>query len=191
MRRTGCVWILAGIVGLAGTLQAAERDTYQSAKAAAAESKARADAERKKSSWWSSLWPFGADEPKNEVKVEKVAKPKEPPKPRPVAAPLGAEGVNLITREQSKFLRRQQVCDRIRDIAQQKGDAELEKQAQLLEQRAWFIYEQRTAQARVPSLLPIGDDPDAAKLLTPGSRSKKVDDPAIHSITNRSPSKED
>jgi hypothetical protein len=170
---------------------AAERDTYQSAKDAAAESKAKAEAAKKKSvgsSWW---WPFGSSqkaETKATAKVEKKPVPEKPVQAKPITAPLGLEGANFIADEQAKFLRRQQVCDRIREVAQNKGDASLEKQAQLLEQRAWFIYEQRTRQARIPSLLPIEDGLDARKLTTEAApKSRRTADNAIHSIYARNP----
>jgi hypothetical protein len=44
------------------------------------------------------------------------------------------------------FLRRQAVCDRLRDIARQTNDADLERQAEELEQRAWDVYQKQTCQ---------------------------------------------
>jgi hypothetical protein len=139
---------------------AAERDTYQSARDAAAQAK------KQSGSWWQRLWPFAKkQEPPSSGKkaASKTASP-APAQTRPISAPLGLEGARLIAEEQAKFLRRQQVCDRIREAALARGDSELEKQAQLLEQRAWFLYEQRTAQARVPSLLPLDDSLAASRL---------------------------
>ncbi|MCS6978194.1 MAG: hypothetical protein NZM31_14470 [Gemmatales bacterium] len=175
----------------------AERDTYQSARDAAAEAKAKA---RKESgSWWSRLWPFGNSkpEPKPEPKTTAKSTAKKtseaPSKAKPVSAPLGMDGARLIADEQAKFLRRQEVCDRLREAAVVRGDAELEKQAQLLEQRAWFIYEQRTAQARVPSLLPIDDSLSAARLAAPKEAKdketavRKQPQEQIRSILARSP----
>lgn len=196
--RLGIGWWRAGVVmGLIGLLAApglaAERDTYQSARDAAAEAKAKA---RKESgSWWSRLWPFGSKaEPKPEPKAtsKSTTTAKKPPEnaaqTRPVSAPLGLEGARLIADEQAKFLRRQQVCDRIREAALASGDLELEKQAQLLEQRAWFIYEQRTAQARVPSLLPMDDSLSVSKLTTPKEpKAPPAAKGEIHSILARSP----
>lgn len=191
--RTGI--LAAVVVGLAAApVLAAERDTYQSARDAALEAKNKA---RKQSgSWWSRWWPFGSSQPETKPapKTTTAKKPsEEAPKPKPVSAPLGLEGARLIAEEQAKFLRRQQVCDRIREAALARGDAELEKQAQLLEQRAWFIYEQRTAQARVPSLLPLDDSLSAARLTTPKeardreTTARKQPQEQIRSILARSP----
>lgn len=182
--------IAAGVLCLTCCLaSAAERDTYQSAKDAAAESKAKAEAAKKKSasSWW---WPFGSStkNDKATVKVEKKPTPEKLVQTKPISAPLGLEGANLIAEEQAKFLRRQQVCDRIREAALSKGDSSLEKQAQLLEQRAWFIYEQRTAQARMPSLLPIEDTLDTRKLTTESPlKGRRAAEGSVHSIYARSP----
>jgi hypothetical protein len=178
---------LAGGVALGG-----ERDTYQSAKAAAAEAKAKAEAN--KPSWW---WPFGSSakdetkdskdtkDPDESAKGKESGKDEEKP-PKPIVAPIGQEGANLISREQAKFLRRQQACDRLRQIAQETGDLGLEQQAQLLEQRAWFIYEQRTAQARLPSLLPIEDDGGAAHYAQDHfSTNPRDKDRPIRSISTR------
>jgi hypothetical protein len=53
-----------------------------------------------------------------------------------------------VAQENATYLRRLQACDRLRSIAQETGDQALEIQAQLLEQRAWTLYEQRVAVAR-------------------------------------------
>jgi hypothetical protein len=196
MRRWGWIAGGLGVVCLTASLAvAAERDTYQSARDAAAESKAKAEAKRKASgsSWW---WPFGSStKEESKPKETATAKTKAEKRPaeqqaraKPITAPLGLEGANLIAEEQAKFLRRQQVCDRIREAALARGDSSLEKQAQLLEQRAWFIYEQRTAQARMPSVLPIDDGIDSRKLTAePSSKSRKPQESAVHSIFARSP----
>jgi hypothetical protein len=197
MRRLTWMSAAAGVLCLTISLaDAAERDTYQSAKDAAAESKAKAEAKKKETarSWW---WPFGSSakaEPKPEaketVKADKPEQTAKAAKPKPITAPLGLEGANLIADEQAKFLRRQQVCDRIREAALSKGDTSLEKQAQLLEQRAWFIYEQRTAQARMPSMLPLEDNLDARKLTAePTLKSRRAGETSVHSIYAKSPVK--
>jgi hypothetical protein len=48
-------------------------------------------------------------------------------------------------RQLNAFLRRTQVCDRLKQIALQNNDTELERQADLLQQRAFEIYQQQVA----------------------------------------------
>ena len=54
--------------------------------------------------------------------------------------------VAQLAKERETYLRRMQVCDRLREIALETGDQTLEKQAELLEDRARTIYQQRSAQ---------------------------------------------
>ena len=95
MRRMAWLVIVAGVVCLIwSSAGAAERDTYQSAKDAAAESKAKAEAAKKKSasSWW---WPFGSADKKESkavVKVEKKPTPEKPAQAKPIVAPWVSKG---------------------------------------------------------------------------------------------------
>jgi hypothetical protein len=59
-------------------------------------------------------------------------------------------------------LRRVQVCDRLRQIAEQSGNAELQHQADELEARAWAIYQQQTEAMPSPSSAPIVEKNAAA-----------------------------
>jgi hypothetical protein len=114
----------------------------------------------------------------------------------------------FAAREQAKVLRRQQVCDRLRDVAQELNDPKLDAQAQLLEQRAWFIFEQRTARPGMPGLLPADDSAAVSRLLQQAEprlpstanaaasldtgRSNRLDkglDRPIRSITSNGPSR--
>jgi hypothetical protein len=151
----GLTWSL----GLAG-----DRDTYQSARAAAEEAKAKAEAARKaqESTW--SWWPFGSKRSLTE-EAEKAARQQESEKgttPRSSSLRTETEVAGLMLREKAKFDRRQEVCDRLREIAHETGDVQLERQADLLEQRAWFVYEQRASLGRMQTLVPS----DAAPLAT-------------------------
>jgi hypothetical protein len=53
--------------------------------------------------------------------------------------------VGQLAKERENYLRRLQVCQRIRDIAQETGNTALEKEADQLEERASTIYQQRAA----------------------------------------------
>jgi hypothetical protein len=79
-----------------------------------------------RSSWLPS-WPFGKKETKPPMPAQK---------PVPSASP---------SKEKADWLRRVAVCDRLRAIAAQTNDNELARKADLLDQRVWEVYRQRTA----------------------------------------------
>lgn len=153
---TASTFIAVGIaLGLAATVRA-DSDVYQNAKETA-----------KKSRW--SLWPFGKkEEPKKTATKKEPEKKKDhadEPAARPIVQQQGTMDPTFAAREQAKVLRRQQVCDRLRDLAVEMNDPKLDAQAQLLEQRAWFIYEQRTARPGMPGLIPADDSAAVGRLL--------------------------
>jgi hypothetical protein len=167
---------------VAGPIKADDKDTYQSAeKIAAAKKKEQSD---KDGGWL--IWPFSDDakiaadkkaaEEAKKADTKKVNKPA--PNPLVSAEPLN-EAFTLLTKEQAKFFRRQKVCLRLRDIAQETNDQELERQADLLEQRAWYIYEQRTAKAKMTILLPPLSEKDAGSKLaeSPADQQRNLDRP--------------
>jgi hypothetical protein len=47
--------------------------------------------------------------------------------------------------ERAKYLRRLKICDKLRTIAQDNNDAELERMANQLDERAYAVFLQRTA----------------------------------------------
>jgi hypothetical protein len=53
--------------------------------------------------------------------------------------------VSELAREQAAFQRRVAVCDRLREVAIETNDTELDQMAQELNARAWAVYKQRTA----------------------------------------------
>jgi hypothetical protein len=71
-------------------------------------------------------------------------------KPAAEGNPVAAEPVRPAVVDQEKcmraFLRRQAVCDRLRDVARQLNDTSLERQADELESRAWEVYQKQTCQ---------------------------------------------
>jgi hypothetical protein len=65
------------------------------------------------------------------------------------------EAASLRRLEEMKLHRRQEVCLRLREIARETNDAELEQRALELDERAFQVYMERTAH------LPGGSDPEA------------------------------
>jgi hypothetical protein len=65
-----------------------------------------------------------------------------PPRPRTEID----EAADLQEREMQHLIRRQMVCQKLMDIALRAGDQQLLRQAEQLDQRAWQVYLQRTAQ---------------------------------------------
>ena len=88
--------------------------------------------------WLTRLWGRTAKK-KTEPAPEQEAEAK-------TTAPLSASMVRQ--RAQFEWLRRQEICDKLREIALQNGDEELRRKADLLSQRAWDTYVQRTGQGR-------------------------------------------
>jgi hypothetical protein len=70
---------------------------------------------------------------------DKAADKAAPPGPSPAAARATLE------REEKALLRRQKVCDQLRQVALDTGNTELEQQADQLSQRAFPVFEERTA----------------------------------------------
>jgi hypothetical protein len=113
-----------------------------------------------KSSFWSG-W-FG-DKPKPAAKTKPISTDE---KPAPRAVDLaGAEQ----KRQMNAALRRAEVCLRLRQIALDTGNEDLQRLADELEERAWAIYRQKTAN------LPITAQPLNAEMQTMGEiPAKKV-----------------
>jgi hypothetical protein len=68
--------------------------------------------------------------------------------PAPTAAPKGpapAAARAILDREQQILLRRQQVCDRLRELALEAGNAEMAQQSEQLSQQAFAVFQERTA----------------------------------------------
>jgi hypothetical protein len=122
MRRTGKL-AAALLLGLSASVACAqEKDTPEAVAASAA-----------KGSWWS----FGGAKKKAD---DKKAAPAPPPGP----SPTERAALEQI-REMKAFLRRQEVCNRLQEIALENNDPELERQAQLLDELNWQVYKKHTA----------------------------------------------
>jgi hypothetical protein len=72
-------------------------------------------------------------------------------------APAGGKETSeeRLQREYSNLLRRQDVCDRLRTIALENQDQELERMVFELEQRAQNVYNERTAQLGTSGVAPV------------------------------------
>lgn len=185
MSHMGLRAAVAGLVlCLVWGMARAERDTYRGNPPA-------------KRSWW---WPFGSSQ-KEELAKDKASGGRKSPdvKDKPPAVEKAkpprsaglslAEKAALTAEEQAKFLRRQQVCLKLREIALATENPDLEAQARLLEQQAWLIYEQRTLRGRAPSLL--SDEGSVAKrsLDEPSEHRRMAERPVRH--VGRGPSDEE
>lgn len=76
-----------------------------------------------------------------------TSRPKPPPPPLNPNAKSRAEETAgaLRAQEDANLLRRMAVCDKLRLLALETGDESLEKQADVLQQKANSVYRQRTA----------------------------------------------
>lgn len=175
----------AALIGT--SLHAQERDTYQSVRGTSSANRGGI-AKPIDDSWW----PFGRAE-RFETQVQDQVRT------RPLAvtsnAPANASGESLgsganrkdlasrLKQEFDVYLRRQEVCDRLKQIAEETGDTALEQQAELMAQRAWFVYQQKTSAMRLPGLLPMTEQDAANALLgKKDNESTKVAEAPIRSI---------
>jgi hypothetical protein len=93
------------------------------------------------SAWWNGL--FGsADKPAE--KTDKTEKKKTEPVDKPAKMPV-LEREAVKRRERNALVRRLAVCDRLREVAHQKNDHDLERRIDELEEKINNLYLQRTA----------------------------------------------
>ena len=85
-----------------------------------------------------------AKKPDKNTDKKDTAKKAEKPATSRSKANISPEAAELA-REQTAFQRRVAVCDRLREIAIETNDTELDQLAQELNARAWAVYKQRTA----------------------------------------------
>lgn len=125
-----------------------------------------------------SWWPFGRAE-RRAAKGTALAG-------RPNASDPAVETSNLrgmtpkelaaqVNQARDAYVRRLNICDRIKQIAEETGDSALESQAELLQQRAMMLFQQRVNHLRLPGVLPESES-EAAAVLT--AEKKPLDRPA-------------
>jgi hypothetical protein len=106
-----------------------------------------------KGGWWVG------EKPKYRSKADKKAKAPAEEKP---ALPSAAEVAAFEQeRQMNAVLRRVEVCLRLRQVALDTGNDELQRQAEELETRAWEIYRKHTAHLPMPAQ--ADDANDSAK----------------------------
>jgi hypothetical protein len=90
--------------------------------------------------WWDGWFQAPPAAPPPAAK-----KPDKPDGDKPPRGPSAAEVSDAVRkRELAAFLRRQEVCDRLIQVAVQNNDEDMRRQAEDLYSRAWELYQQRT-----------------------------------------------
>lgn len=133
-----------------------------------------------------SWWPFGRSHLNKSPSTSRAASNAGAASPAAgpnTTAPLSPSNTNkeraaALQRELDAYLRRMQVCDRLKEIADETGDSALEQQAELMAQRAWFVYQQRTAQLKLPGLVPLDEQAATDSLLSQQERRERSQEPA-------------
>lgn len=133
----------------------------------------------------------GADEKKPAPKAAKnadKAKPRDAAKGKDKdkgekddAPPPRSPAAERREREEATLLRRLEVCDRLRKVARDTADPDLERLAQQLDTRAWDVYKDRTA--RLPGAAAL--EPDEDRL----SKKLTADLDAAERLTEERPAK--
>ena len=90
--------------------------------------------------------------------VKDAPKKKAPDAKKEPAAPSAAA---IRQKAEAEWLRRQEVCDKLRAIALENGDKDLARKADALDQRAWDIYLERTGGANMNA---AADEPNGENL---------------------------
>lgn len=146
-------WYALALVAVAccsASIRADEGDTYSSVQDLEKARKARVMASQ--NIWWERLIPGRLEEKRRlaeEAKAAQQASKRKDDKETAKAKP----DTNVRQVELNKALRREAVCQKLREIAEETNDPELSKQADLLESRAWAIYEQKMSTASASVLM--------------------------------------
>ena len=158
-----CAGTLMALVISHATIRADEPDTYNSVQDLEKARKQRAVAGQ--NIWWEHFIPGRIEEKQKALqsaqaasKEKNSAAEKEPTRSR--SAEVSSKQVEL-----NKLLRREAVCQRLREIAEETNDPELAKQADLLESRAWAVYDQKLTVGGVARFQPMKETDVEARLL--------------------------
>jgi hypothetical protein len=87
---------------------------------------------------------FGLSKPAVKPEKDKDREPEKDRDKKREAAPRAESVASLRALEERKLHRRQDVCLRLREIARETNDSELEAKAIELDLRAWEVYQART-----------------------------------------------
>ncbi|MGF1582855.1 MAG: hypothetical protein ACFCD0_26340 [Gemmataceae bacterium] len=107
------------------------------------------------SSWFGRLNPFQRDKSKTSENSEAVKKQPKGKEMTPEMRRTMFAGI-VEARERKAWERRVACCMKIREIAEQLGDTKLLQRVEMLDQRAWRIYMERT------SNIPVGSPPSGS-----------------------------
>jgi hypothetical protein len=155
-----CAMAFLAVAGSVGLIQA-DDDTYSSVKELERARRERALASQ--NIWWEHLVPGRIEAKKQAAQAKKQSTELAKAKADKVKKAEAADASSLQD-ERAKFHRRSAVCQRLREIALETNDPELEKQADLLESRAWAALEQKTATV-LGKLTPMSEKDAETKLL--------------------------
>ncbi|MFT3878406.1 MAG: hypothetical protein QM703_01960 [Gemmatales bacterium] len=165
MRCAGAFMVLA--VSLIA-VRADEPDTYSSVQDLEKARKAKQVTTQNlaQNLWWEHLIPGRIEEKQRLAEEAKANASKEKSGTgEKVVVKTKASEANSRQAELNKALRREAVCQRLRDIAEETNDPELAKQADLLESRAWAVYEQKMSSASLARFQPMNDKDVETRLL--------------------------
>jgi len=145
-------------------LRADEPDTYSSVQDL--EKARKAKLVTSQNVWWEHLIPGRIEEKQrlaeearaNAGKDKTASAEKDAPKSKQAEAKSRQAELN-------KALRRAAVCLRLKEIADETNDPDLAKQADLLESRAWAVYEQKMSSANLARFQPMNERDIEARLL--------------------------
>jgi hypothetical protein len=146
---------LALFVGLGTAAVAAEVPDGGEAKPAAQES----------SSWWGRM--FGRKDAPPAPGPQKGADAKKPVQGKAVTAV--EEATAQRAREAANLMRRLEVCDKLRAVAEQTNDQELLRKAEQLDEHAYATYRQRTIHLPASSAIYDADERVMDKRLGQGA----------------------
>lgn len=130
-----------------------------------------------------------------ELKVTKGAPANAPgeraaPRPANQIPRMTSKGdvVAQLAKERETFLRRLEVCDRLRTVAEETGNESLKKEADQIEERARQLYQQRTAKLLSTDMELTSPSKAEAKLLEePTPRLPRNDTAQIRTIRGSGP----
>ena len=159
-------WIVGALLALTcclSSLRADEPDTYNSVQDLEKARKARALSSQ--NIWWEHLIPGRMEEKRKQAEDAKATLAAS--KRKSSDDKDAGKKVEVTSRqaELNKALRREAVCQRLREIADETNDPELAKQADLLESRAWAVYEQKVSTASVTKFQQMSEKDVEARLL--------------------------
>lgn len=159
-----CVGILMMLAVSLMAVRADEPDTYSSVQDL--EKARKVKQVNSQNIWWEHLVPGRIEEKQRLAEEAKANTAKEKSKVGDkVVVKSKVSEANSRQAELNKALRREAVCQRLRDIAEETNDPELAKQADLLESRAWAVYEQKMSTASLARFQPMNERDVETRLL--------------------------